>query len=125
VIGFLLGVFSFGILGFIPILISLGLSGYLVGMLVQNGIPVFGLVAGMFLPHSIFEIPALILASASVFQLGALLATTNPDKTIGEVFIAALADWAKIMSGIVLPLLFIGAAVEAWVTPRIALLLLH
>ncbi|MRR32440.1 stage II sporulation protein M, partial [bacterium] len=125
VIGLLLGVFSFGILGFIPILIALGISGYLVSMLAQNGVPVLSMVVGLFLPHSIFEIPALILSTAAVFQFGILLATTNPDKTIGEVWITALADWAKIMVGLVLPLLLVGAAMEAGVTPRIALLLLH
>ncbi len=125
VIGLLLGVFSFGILGFIPILVALGISGYLVSMLAQNGVPVLSMVVGLFLPHSIFEIPALILSTAAVFQFGILLATTNPDKTVGEVWITALADWAKIMVGLVLPLLLVGAAMEAWVTPRIALLLLN
>lgn len=125
IIGLLLGVFSFGILSFVPLLAALGVSGYLVAMLAQNGVPVVALVAGMFLPHGIFEIPALILSTAAVFRFGVLLATTNPHKTIAEVWITALADWAKIMVGLVLPLLLIGAAVEAWVTPRIALFLLH
>jgi len=125
VIGLILGLFSFSILGFIPLFVSLGLSGYLVAMLVQNGVPALSLIVGLFLPHSIFEIPALILSTAAVFQIGVLLATANPEKTIGEVWISALADWAKIMVGLVLPLLLTGAAIEAWITPRVALLLLH
>ncbi|GAP15137.1 ABC-2 family transporter protein/Integral membrane protein DUF95 [Longilinea arvoryzae] len=124
-IGLVLGVFSFGILGFMPILAGLGISGYLVGVLYQNGVPLLPAIVGFFLPHSLFEIPALILATAAIFQFGVLLATNNPEKTIGEVSISALADWAKIMVGLVIPLLLVGAAVEAWVTPRIALLLLH
>ncbi len=124
-IGLVLGIFSFGILGFVPILAGLGISGYLIGILTRNGVPLLAAVCGFFLPHSLFEIPALILATAAVFQFGVLLATDNPDKTIGEVSISALADWAKIMLGLVIPLLLVGAAVEAWVTPRIALLLLH
>ena len=66
----------------------------------------------------------MILATAAVFQFGILIATSNTEKTIGEVAITALADWAKIMVGLVMPLLLIGAAIEAWVTPQIALLLL-
>jgi len=124
-IGLILGLFSFSILGFIPLFVSLGLSGYLVAMLVQNGVPALSLIVGLFLPHSVFEVPALILSTAAVFQFGVLLATANAEKTIGEVWIAALADWAKIMVGLVLPLLLIGAAIEAWITPRVALLLLH
>lgn len=125
VVGLVLGVFSFGILGFIPILAALGLSGYLIGMLFQNGVPLVSSIVGLFLPHSIFEIPALILSTAAVFQFGVLLATYDSEKTIGEVSITALAEWAKILIGLALPLLLVGAAVEAWVTPRIALLLLH
>ncbi|HWQ04951.1 MAG TPA: stage II sporulation protein M [Longilinea sp.] len=125
VVGLILGIFSFSILGFIPIFISMAISGYLVAMLVQNGVPALPLIVGLFLPHSIFEIPAIILSTSAVFQLGVLLATANPAKTVGEVWISALADWAKIIIGLVLPLLLIGAAIEAWITPRIALLLLH
>lgn len=125
VIGLFLGVFSFGVLGFIPVLAGMGISGYLVALLSQSGIPAVTSIAVLFLPHSIFEIPGLILSAAAVFQFGVLLATYNPEKTIGEVWITALADWAKIMVGLVLPLLLIGAAVEAWVTPQIALLLFH
>ncbi len=125
IIGLALGVFSFGILGFIPILAAMGISGYLIGVLSQNGVSILAAVGGFFLPHSLFEIPALVLATAAVFQFGVLLATNNSDKTIGEVSISALADWAKIMVGLVIPLLLVGAGVEAWVTPRIALLLLH
>lgn len=76
------------------------------------------------LPHSIFEIPGLILATAAVFQFGIMIATSDAEKTIGEVAISALADWAKIMLGLVAPLLLIGAAIETWVTPQIAVMLL-
>jgi uncharacterized membrane protein SpoIIM required for sporulation len=41
---------------------------------------------------------------------------------VGEVWIAAIGEWAKIMVGVVIPLLLIAAAVEAWITPRIAYL---
>jgi hypothetical protein len=45
-------------------------------------------------------------------------------KTIGESWLAALADWAKIMVGLVVPL-FLGAAfLEVFVTPRVAIWLL-
>lgn len=124
VIGLILGVFSFGILGFVPILAGMGISGYLIALLANNGIPALTAITAFLLPHSIFEIPGLILATAAVFQFGVLIATDDTEKTIGEVAITALADWAKIMVGLVMPLLLIGAAIEAWVTPQIALLLL-
>jgi uncharacterized membrane protein SpoIIM required for sporulation len=39
------------------------------------------------------------------------------------VWLEALADWAKVMVGVVIPVLLAAAAIEVWVTPRIALLL--
>ncbi|MDO8971987.1 MAG: hypothetical protein Q7U74_14935 [Saprospiraceae bacterium] len=42
------------------------------------------------------------------------MATPTPGKTVGDVWIIAIAEWTKIMLGIVIPLLLIVAAVEAW-----------
>ena len=36
----------------------------------------------------------------------------------------ALADWAKVMIGLVIPLLIIAAIIEVWITPRVAMWLL-
>ena len=81
------------------------------------------MMIGLLLPHGILEIPAAILATAAVLEAGAILATPTPNKTIGEVWLATLADWAKVMVGVVIPLLVVAAAIEVWITPRIALLL--
>jgi uncharacterized membrane protein SpoIIM required for sporulation len=71
-------------------------------------------------PHSILEIPAIILAGAAIFRLGAAIASPSRGKTIGESWLAAMVDWAKIMVGLVLPLLLGAAILEVVVTPRIA-----
>ena len=42
------------------------------------------------------------------FQFGILLATPTQERTIGEVFITALADWFKVMIGVVIPVLPAG-----------------
>lgn len=120
-IGLVLGVCSFGILGVIPVFATMGLLGFLVDTLANNGIPGYMTVIGLILPHGMLEIPALILASAAVLQLGLKLATPTKERTVGEVFITSLAEWLRIVIGIVLPLLVIAAIIEAWVTPRIGL----
>jgi uncharacterized membrane protein SpoIIM required for sporulation len=73
------------------------------------------------LPHGLFEIPAVILASAAVLYIGAVLVTPIPGRTLGEVLLEALADWAKVNLGLVLPLLTLAAAIEVWITPRLIL----
>ena len=117
-----LGLFSFGVVGILPLMATMGIAGYLLCFFYANGIPVIPLVAGLLLPHGIIEIPAAILATASVLDVGAILATPTPGRTVGEVWIVALADWARVMAGMVIPLLVVASMVEVWVTPRIALL---
>ena len=117
----IVGVFSFGILGMLPLIASVGVAGYLLGLLTANGLSAVSYF-GFIVPHGVFEIPAVILATAAVFQFGILLATPTQERTIGEVFITALADWFKVMIGVVIPVLLLAAGIEAWLTPRLAIL---
>ena len=52
--------------------------------------------ASAILPHGIFELTAVILATAAILKLGALLVTPQPDRSLGEVFLNALGDWFKV-----------------------------
>lgn len=119
-----LGVLTLGVLGVLPFLVTMAATGFLVGTLAANGMPA-ATYLGLVLPHAIIEVPAAILATASVLRAGALLATPTPGKTVGEVWISSLAHWCKLMVGLVAPLLLLASLVEAWVTPRLALLLLR
>lgn len=123
-VGFLLGAFSFGILGLLPLFITLMVVGYLFQILAFNGMPAGLYMMGLILPHGIIEIPAAILATAAVIQSGARLATPTSTETIGEAWLRSLADWSKVMLAVVIPLLAISALVETWVTPQIAAWLL-
>ncbi len=117
----LLGLFTFGVVGVMPLMVTMGIAGYLLSVLARNGVSTLTVVFGLLLPHGLFEIPAAILATAAVLHAGAVLATPDPERTVGEVWLEALADWAKMMVGVVIPLLLVAAAVEVWITPRIAL----
>ena len=119
-----LGLFTFGVVGVLPGIASLGIMGYLMGLLNQAGLTPLQFFSAFILPHGIFEIPAAIIATASVFRSGALVATPDPNRSVSEIILQSLAQWVKIMLGVVIPLLLVAACVEAWVTPRIAYLLL-
>ena len=120
-----LGVLSFGILGLLPSMLTFGIMGYLMQYFANNGVPAWQYLVGFILPHGVVEIPMIILAGAAVLRMGAILATPTPGRTIGEVWLSCLADWFKVMVGVVFPLLIIAAALEAWVTPRVAMLIIH
>ncbi|MAT44854.1 MAG: hypothetical protein CL609_21190 [Anaerolineaceae bacterium] len=121
IIAMIMGMISFGVLGVFPLLLSVGVAGYLMALLQMNGMEVGVYLIGFILPHGIIEIPAIMIASAAVFQIGVMLATPDYKRTVGEVWLTAIADWFKVMVGLVIPMLLIAAFVEAWVTPRIAL----
>jgi uncharacterized membrane protein SpoIIM required for sporulation len=122
-IGLVLGLCSFGILGVVPVFATLGVLGYLVQTLANNGVPAGLTIVGLILPHGILELPALILAGAAVLQIGVVLATPTTKQTVGEVFITSLAEWMRVVVGLVLPLLVLAAFIEAYITPRLGLAL--
>jgi uncharacterized membrane protein SpoIIM required for sporulation/ABC-type transport system involved in multi-copper enzyme maturation permease subunit len=120
----LFGIFSFGVLGVLVLMLPFFIIGYFMASMGSTGLPMTTFLAATVIPHGILEIPAIILAGAAILRLGATLAAPAKDKTIGEAWLAALADWAKVMLSLVLPLLLGAAALEVLVTPRIAVWLL-
>lgn len=118
---FLAGLFTFSVLGILLYMVNIGLIGGLFALLELLGIqpmPIF--LAGV-VPHGIFEIPALMIGSAVVLYIGASIVTPQVGRSMGEVLLELLADWAKIFVGLVVPLLAIAAVIEAYVTPGILL----
>jgi uncharacterized membrane protein SpoIIM required for sporulation/ABC-type transport system involved in multi-copper enzyme maturation permease subunit len=124
VLATLLGFFSFGVLGLIVLMVPVMLIGYLLASVSMIGFSPFLLFGALVLPHGIFEIPAMLLSGAAILRMGATLATPIQGETIGESWLRSLADWAKIMIGVVLPLLLAAAFVEVIVTPRVAMMFL-
>jgi uncharacterized membrane protein SpoIIM required for sporulation len=121
----LLGFFSFGVLGVLPSILSLGVVGYLMAILQQVNLAPWQYLVGFILPHGVFEITAVILSTAGVLKIGAGLAKTDSQRSVSEVWLTLFADWAKVMLGVVIPLLVLAAIAEVWITPRIAGLLLQ
>lgn len=117
---FLIGVFSYGVLGIMVILLPFFIIGYIIATFATAGLPAWQFFMVFILPHGIFEIPALLLAGASIYKLGANVAGYTQQKSIMEGLLHSFADWAKIMIGVVVPVLLIASIVEAKVTPQVA-----
>ncbi len=114
------GLLSFGVLALIVMAVPILFIGFFTATISSAGLsPVLFLLA-VVLPHGILEIPAFILAGAAILRLGAKLASPSPGQTIGEAWLGGMVDWAKVMVGVVLPLLLGAAIVEVLVTPRVA-----
>ncbi len=118
------GLFSFGVLGIIILILPLMLVGYFMANFAVAGLSPWMFLAAFVLPHGILEIPAMVLAGAAILRLGASLASPAHNRTIGESVIQASAKWARIIIGLVLPILLGAALLEVYLTPRLALWLL-
>jgi uncharacterized membrane protein SpoIIM required for sporulation len=117
VVFLLLGLVSFGTLGLALFIGNIALVGAVLGAahLVDYS-PLLAFTAGI-LPHGIFELTAVFLATAAMLKTGAQLVTPQADKSLGEMVLVSLADWFRIFVGLVLPLLAIAALIEIYVTP--------
>ncbi len=111
------GLVSFSVLGMLVYIVNLSIVGALLGVFQLMGFSPVTLAVFGLLPHGIFEIPALILASAAMLRIGVVLVTPQTGRSMGEVLLEQLADWTKVAVGLVLPLLLIAAVVETYVTP--------
>ncbi len=120
ILAMLLGLFSFGVIGLITLMLAPILVGYLMITVASAGVPPLTFLAAFILPHGIFEIPAILIAGAAILKMGATLATPSKEKSVGEAWLRSLANWVKIMIAVVIPLLLVGAVIEALITPQIA-----
>jgi uncharacterized membrane protein SpoIIM required for sporulation len=115
-----LGVFSFGVLAALVMMLPLAMIAYVAANLAfagQNwGLFLLALVA----PHGILEIPAIIISGAAILSLGATLTTPAEGKTLSQAFVIALARYARVMLGIVVPLFLLAAIMEVFVTPSLS-----
>ena len=113
----LLGLVSFGTLGLTLFIANFALVGGVLGAANLVGFsPLLTFVVGV-LPHGLFELTAVILATAAMLRVGALLVSPNTDKSIGEIVLLSLADWSRIFIGLVVPLLAVAAVIEIYLTP--------
>ncbi|GAB4415896.1 MAG: hypothetical protein Kow002_01320 [Anaerolineales bacterium] len=115
----LAGLFSFSVLGVFVYLVNLGVVGAILAAFGLLGYSPLNLALAGLLPHGIFEIPALIIASAATLRIGAVLVTPQSGRSLGVVVLEVLADWLKVVLGVVIPLLAIAAVIEAYLTPII------
>ena len=119
-----LGIFSFGVLGALVLMLPFGLLGFLAQSASQAGIEPGTFLAAFTLPHALLEFPAIIISGAIIFRVGATLVTPAQNESIGEAWLRGLADWARVMVTLIAPLYLLASLLEAFVTPRFMLMLL-
>lgn len=117
----LLGIFTFGVMGVVTFALPWSLLGFLGAQLVLHGHDPWRFFLATVAPHSVFELPALVLAAAAALRWHTVVISPPPDRTVSEGWLLAAADFLRIFLGLVIPLLFLAALVEAFVTPLVLL----
>ena len=113
----LMGLVSFGTLGLTLFIANFALVGGVLGAANLVGFsPLLTFAVGV-LPHGLFELTAVVIATAAMLKVGIMLVTPNTDKSIGETLLVSLADWFRIFIGLVVPLLAVAAVIEIYLTP--------
>jgi uncharacterized membrane protein SpoIIM required for sporulation len=116
---FLAGMVSFSVLGILFYVLNISLIGGVYALLELLGLNAAEIFLNGVVPHGVFEIPALIIGTAVMLYFGAAIVTPQTGKSMGEVVIELLADWAKLFLGLVVPLMAIAAVIEAYITPNL------
>ncbi len=115
----ILGVFTFGVLGVLVFMLPWGLIGYIATQFSLAGENPFTFILATVLPHATIELPALLLIGAAALRWHATIISPPPDRTLGEGFLMAAADFTRVLFGLVIPLLIVAAFIEAYVTPMV------
>ncbi len=114
-----LGMFTFGVLSSVVLMLPLSLAAYFAGQAAIAGYNPLLFLAAFILPHGILEIPAIILIGAATINLGASIISPPQGKTLGDGWLIALTNWVKIFLGVAFPLLIGAAILEVFLTPTI------
>jgi uncharacterized membrane protein SpoIIM required for sporulation/ABC-type transport system involved in multi-copper enzyme maturation permease subunit len=118
-----IGIFTFGVTDIVIFALPWTIISYLAGQMANAGeSPYLFILAGI-VPHAILELPALILISALALRWHSTIMARPENGTIGENWITTAADFCRVTIGLSLPLLLAAAYVEAYITPRVMLLI--
>ncbi|GAB4530398.1 MAG: hypothetical protein Kow0063_08450 [Anaerolineae bacterium] len=118
-----LGMFSFGSLALILLMVPLAMVGFFTVEVSLLGYNPWLFIVAFLLPHGIIELPAAIIGTAFALRIGAALVSPPAGLDVGQGFLLVLANFCKIFLFLVIPLLLIAAFIEANLTPQIVLAL--
>jgi uncharacterized membrane protein SpoIIM required for sporulation len=117
----LLGLFSFGTVAIVLLMIPMMIIGFFAGQAPMLGASAGLLLATFILPHGIVEMPTAIIATALALRLGAVVISPPSGMTVTQGILLALANLIKVYVFLVLPLLCVSAMLEVWLTPWIVI----
>jgi uncharacterized membrane protein SpoIIM required for sporulation/ABC-type transport system involved in multi-copper enzyme maturation permease subunit len=120
-IGVLLAPVSFGAIPLMLPLPAMFLVGFFAGEAAFVGLNPLLFLALFILPHGVFELTAVGLATAFGLRMGASIMSPPPRFSISESLLLALADLIKVFVLVVIPMLLLAAVAEVYLTPLVVM----
>ncbi|MCA9911115.1 MAG: stage II sporulation protein M [Anaerolineae bacterium] len=114
----ILAIFSFGVGALLLTPAVYVVLGYLLSQIMQAGYNPMPFMLAV-LTHGVIEIPVIVVATAAVLKMGAVVTRLPRGMTLGQAWTQALGDTIKLWLAVLLPGLFLAAFVEAYITPII------
>ncbi len=114
-----LGVFTFGSVAVVLLLIPIGLVGFVTGLITTAGYKPLAFLVAFILPHGLLELPAAVIATAGALRIGMAILHRSPEMSMGDRWWLAIVDFVKLFVFVVIPLLLLAALVEVYVTPQV------
>jgi uncharacterized membrane protein SpoIIM required for sporulation/ABC-type transport system involved in multi-copper enzyme maturation permease subunit len=114
-----LSLFCFGIFSFLVPSAAFAQIGYVSAWHASHGLSPWTFATAYVLPHGIIELPTFILSSALGIRIGASLLYAPDGFTIGQNILWSLANFAKVLILVILPLVVIAALIEGLITPQV------
>lgn len=115
----ILGTFTFGVMGLAIFMLPWTLLAFLAAQLAYAGESASLFLLGTVAPHATLELPALLIVTAAALRWHTSVISPGPEQTLSGVWLEAGADFARILLGIILPVLLAAAYLEAYVTPLV------
>ncbi|HET7089315.1 MAG TPA: stage II sporulation protein M [Anaerolineae bacterium] len=115
----MIGIFTLGALPVVVPLVNAGLIAYALASASTHGYDPLALLFAGILPHGIFELTGVWLASIAALRLGAVVTGGRPGATLGESWLLALADYLKVLIFVAIPFLIVASLIEIYVTPAL------
>ncbi|WP_420642092.1 stage II sporulation protein M [Candidatus Leptofilum sp.] len=115
----ILGIFTLGVLGVLIFMLPWGIISFIAMQFYMAGENPLQFLLGTIVPHAIFELPVLLLISASALRWQTVTFAPLRNRSLSEMFIIRGAEFWRILLGLGIPLLLLAALVEAYVTPQV------
>ncbi|MFK7804337.1 MAG: stage II sporulation protein M [Anaerolineae bacterium] len=113
----ILGTFTFGVSSVLIYMLPWAIIAFITTQFAMVGENPAVFLGATVLPHAWVELPILLLVTAAALRWQASVIAPTGQRSLSELWVQHAADFSRIMVGYGIPLFFVAALLESFVTP--------